>query len=237
MGGVEGVNEIPYQIANFSCDAHNPDVGVPALFWRSVGHSHTGFARECFLDELLAAIGADPVEGRLALLAADSREATVLRAAADMASWSGPGPVDGRARGVAVVTSFGTTVAQIAEVSGDADALRVHKIWCAVDCGTAVNPDVVRAQMEGGIGYGLGHALYGEVTLTEGRVDQTNFHDYRPMRINEAPDVEVRILPSINPPSGVGEPGVPPAGPAVANAMVALGLERPRRLPVFGRRA
>jgi isoquinoline 1-oxidoreductase beta subunit len=237
MGGVEGANELAYGIPNFSCDAHNPDIGVPALFWRSVGHSHTGFARECFLDELLAAIGADPVWGRLALLEAGSREEAVLRAVAEMAEWSGPGPVGDRARGVAVATSFGTAVAQIAEVSGEGDTFRVEKIWCAVDCGLAVNPDVVRQQMEGGIGYGLGHVLYGEITLDQGRVEQSNFHDYRSLRINEAPEIAVRILPSTSPPSGVGEPGVPPAGPAVANAMAALGMERPRRLPVFGRRA
>ena len=234
MGGVEGANELPYEIANFSCDAHNPDVGVPPLFWRSVGHSHTGFAKECFLDELLAATGADPVEGRLALLPADSREARVLQAAAEMADWSGQGPVEGRARGVAVVTSFGTTVAEIAEVSEENGSVRVHKIWCAVDCGLAVNPDVVRAQMEGGIGYGLGHALYGAITLDDGEVEQGNFDSYRALRINEMPDIEVRIVPSTNHPTGVGEPGVPPSGPAVANAMVALGMERPRRLPVFG---
>jgi isoquinoline 1-oxidoreductase beta subunit len=207
-------------------------VGVPPLFWRSVGHSHTGFAKESFLDEALAAAGQDPVEGRLALLASDSREANVLKAVAELAGWSGPGPVDGRARGVAVVTSFGTTVAQIAEVSNVNGQPKVHKIWAAVDCGMAINPDVVRAQVEGGVGYGLGHALYGGVTMTEGRVDQSNFDSYRSIRIHEMPEVEVRILPSTAQPTGIGEPGLPPAGPAVANAMVALGMERPRRLPI-----
>jgi isoquinoline 1-oxidoreductase beta subunit len=232
MGGVEGVNELAYDVPNFSCDAHNPSIGVPALFWRSVGHSHTGFARECFLDELLAAAGLDPVEGRLGMLAADSREAGVIRAVAEMADWSGPGPANGRARGVAQATSFGTAVAQIAEVSQEGGALKVHKIWCAVDCGIAVNPDVVRAQMEGGIGYGLGHILYGAITLEDGHVVQGNFDRYRALRINEMPEVEVRILASSNPPSGVGEPGVPPSGAAVGNAMAALGMARPRSLPV-----
>jgi isoquinoline 1-oxidoreductase beta subunit len=231
--GVEGVSEIPYQVPNFSCEAHVPDVGVQPLFWRSVGNSHTGFAKECFLDELLAAAGKDPVQGRLELLPADSREAKVLAAVAELANWTGPGPVDGRARGVAVVTSFGSTVAQIAEVSNEGGRFKVHKIWAAVDCGLAVNPDVVRAQVEGGVGYGLGHALYGAITLTNGVVDQKNFDGYRSIRIHEMPDVEVTILPSSNPPTGIGEPGLPPAGPAVANAMVALGMERPRRLPVF----
>jgi isoquinoline 1-oxidoreductase beta subunit len=232
MGGVEGVNEIAYEIPNFSCDAHNPAIGVPALFWRSVGHSHTGFARECFLDELLSAAGLDPVEGRLSMLPADSREAGVLRAVAEMADWSGPGPADGRARGVAQATSFGTAVAQIAEVSVENSRLVVHKIWCAVDCGVAVNPDVVRAQMEGGIGYGLGHSLYSAITLRDGQVIPGNFDRYRALRISEMPEVEVRILPSTANPSGVGEPGVPPSGPAVANAMVALGLPRSRQLPI-----
>ena len=143
---------------------------MPTLWWRSVGHTHTGYAVECFVDELLQAAGQDPVAGRLAMMGKAPRAAGVLRAVAELARWSGPGPPNGRARGVAVVESFGSFVAQIAEVSaGDGDGPRVHKVWCAVDCGVAVNPDVIRAQMEGGIGFGLGHALFAEVTLDEGR--------------------------------------------------------------------
>jgi isoquinoline 1-oxidoreductase beta subunit len=159
--------------------------------------------------------------------------AGALRAVAALASWSGPGPVDNRARGVAVVEAFGTFVAQIAEVSADNRGTpRVHKVWCAVDCGVPVNPDVIRAQMQGGIGFGLGHALFAEVTLEAGRPLQGNFDSYRSLRIDEMPAIEVAVVPSAEPPTGVGEPGVPPIGPAVANAMAALGLERPRRLPM-----
>jgi isoquinoline 1-oxidoreductase beta subunit len=163
------------------------------------------------------------------------REAGALRAVAELARWSGPGPLNGRARGVAVVQSFGSSVAEIAEVSLEGGLPRVHKVWCAVDCGVAVNPDVIRAQMEGGIGFGLGHALYGQITLEDGRPLQGNFDDYRSLRIHEMPEVEVTIVPSAEKPTGVGEPGVPPIAPAVANALARLGVERPRRLPMSRR--
>jgi isoquinoline 1-oxidoreductase beta subunit len=232
---VEGSKEIPYDVANFQCDLHTTDVGVPTLWWRSVGHTHTGYAVECFIDELLQEAGKDPVAGRLELMTKQPRAAGVLKAVADLAKWNGPGPVDGRARGVAVVESFNTFVAQIAEVSdGGRDGPRVHKVWCAVDCGVAVNPDVIRAQIEGGIGYGLGHVLFAEIALDQGKVVQTNFDTYRSLRINEMPAVEVTIVKSSEKPTGVGEPGVPPVGPAVANAMARLGLGRPRRLPMTG---
>jgi isoquinoline 1-oxidoreductase beta subunit len=229
---VEGSRSIPYDVANFQCDLHTTDAGVPTLWWRSVGHTHTGYAVECFIDELLQAAGKDPVAGRLELMTKHPRAANVLRAVAELAKWNGPGPVNGRARGVAVVESFNTFVAQIAEISVSGnDAPRVHKVWCAVDCGVAVNPDVIRAQIEGGIGYGLGHVLFAEVTLDQGRPVQSNFDTYRSLRINEMPQVEVAIVPSTEKPTGVGEPGVPPIGPAVANAMARLGQERPRQLP------
>jgi isoquinoline 1-oxidoreductase beta subunit len=230
---IEGANTPPYDIADFRCDVHIAEAGVPILWWRSVGHTHTGYAVECFVDELLQAAGQDPVAGRLAMMAHHPRPAGVLRAAANLARWSGSGPVNGRARGVAVVESFGTSVAQIAEVSvGGRDGPRVHKVWCAVDCGIAVNPDVIRAQMEGGIGFGLGHALYAEVELDQGRPLPANFDSYRSLRINEMPQVEVAIVRSRERPTGVGEPGVPPIAPAVANAMARLRLPRPRRLPI-----
>ena len=156
-----------------------------------------------------------------------------LRKVAEMADWGGKVP-DGRARGVAVVKSFGTYVAQIVEVSaGDYGAPRVHKVWCVVDCGVAINPNIIRAQMEGGIGYGLGAVLFDEVTLGKGgKIMQSNFHDYRSIRINEMPDVEVEIIASTAAPSGVGEPGVPPVGPAVANAWRRLTGNPVRRLPI-----
>jgi isoquinoline 1-oxidoreductase beta subunit len=229
---VEGAKELPYAIADFRCDLHIAKIGVPTTSLRSVGSTHTGYAVECFVDELLQAAGQDPVAGRLASMGSDPRYAGVLRAVADLAKWSGPGPVNGRARGVAVVKAFGTYVAQIAEVSIESGEPRVHKVWCAVDCGVAVNPDVIRAQIEGGTGYGLGLALFGEISLDEGRPVQSNFDSYRPLRINEMPEVEVMILPSVEKPTGVGELGVPAIGPAVANAMARLGAGRPRRLPM-----
>jgi isoquinoline 1-oxidoreductase beta subunit len=229
----EGASELLYETANFRCDAHIVEAGVPVSSWRSVGSTHTGYAVECFVDELLQAGGRDPVAGRLALLGKSPRAAGVLRAVADLAKWSGPNVAPGRARGVAVVKSFGTHVAEIVEVSiGDRGEPRVHKVWCAVDCGVAVNPDVIRAQMEGGIGYGLGAILFSEVSMRDGRPVQSNFNDYRSLRINEMPEVEVTIVKSAEKPTGVGEPGVPPIGPAVANALARLGRTRPRRLPM-----
>jgi isoquinoline 1-oxidoreductase subunit beta len=231
---IEGARELPYEIVDFQCDVHTVEVGVPTLWWRSVGHTHTGYAVECFIDELLEAAGRDPISGRLAMMGKAPRAAGVLRAVAELARWSGPGPANGRARGVAVVESFNSYVAQIAEVSaGDGDGPKVHKVWCAVDCGVAVNPDVIRAQMEGGIGFGLGHALFAEVALDEGRPVPANFDTYRSLRIHEMPQIEVTIVRSIEKPTGVGEPGVPPIGPAVANALARLGHNRPRRLPML----
>src|ERR1700732_3526330 len=230
---VEGAHDIPYDIADFRCELHTTEAAVPVLSWRSVGHTHTGYAVECFVDELLQAAGKDTVAGRLEMMGRSPRAAGALRAVAALAGWSGPGPVDKRARGVAVVEAFGTCVAQIAEVSADnGGSPRVHKVWCAVDCGVAVNPDVIRAQIQGGIGFGLGHALFAEITIEAGRVLQSNFDTYRSLRIDEMPEIEVVIVPSAEKPTGVGEPGVPPIVPAVANAMAGLGLERPRRLPM-----
>lgn len=230
---VEGARDMPYDIANFKCDLHIADVGVPTLWWRSVGHTHTGYAVECFVDQLLVAAGQDPVDGRLALMKGHPRSAAVLREVAKMADWKNAKPAKGRALGVAVVESFRSYVAQIAEVSFDEeDGPRVHKVWCAVDCGTAVNPDIIKAQMEGGIGYGLGHVLYGEIGLEDGKVVPNNFDTYRSLRINEMPEVEVKIMSSTAPPTGVGEPGVPPIGPAVANALARLGNDRPSRHPM-----
>lgn len=233
---VEGANPIPYSIPNFRCDATIVTSPVSTLWWRSVGYIHNGYTTETFIDLLLEKSGKDPVAGRLELMgkdAASNRAIPVLKAVAKMAGWDGPGPVHGRARGVAVVESFGTCIAQIAEVSLDENKEpKVHKIWAAVDCGTAVNPDVVRAQVEGGIGYALGHILYGEVPLQAGEAAVSNFDYYRSLRIAEMPEVEVTILDIDNPPSGIGEPGVPPCGPAVANALGRLLPSRPTHLPM-----
>ena len=233
---VEGARDIPYDIADFRCELHTTEIAVPVLSWRSVGHTHSGYAVECFIDLLLQEAQKDPVAGRLEMMSKSPRAAGALRAVAALAGWSGPGPTDKRARGVAVVECFGTCVAQIAEVSIEkGDSPRVHKVWCAVDCGVAVNPDVIRAQMQGGIGFGLGHVLFAEVTVEAGRPLQGNFDTYRSLRIDEMPEIEVVIVPSAEKPTGVGEPGVPPIGPAVANAMARLGLARPRQLPMVRR--
>ena len=173
---------------------------------------------------------------RLALLDKSPRHAAALKLAADQAGWGSPLPA-GKARGAAVHESFGTVVAEIAEVSLRPDkSVKVERVVCAVDCGTVINPDVVRAQMEGGIVFGLSAALYGDIALKDGQVQQSNFDGYRQLRISEAPVVEVHFVPSENPPSGVGEPGVPPLAPAVANAVYQLTQQRVRALP-FGANA
>lgn len=216
---VEGANHIPYAVANHHVDLHDMEVGVPVLWWRSVGHTHTAYAVETFVDMLLERAEKDPVQGRLAMMGEYPREKGVLQRAAQMAEKAGPVP-DGRARGVAVVKSFGSYVAQVAEVSRGANNMpKVERVWCAVDCGLAVNTNIVKAQMEGGIGYGLDAILHGELTLGEGgKIEQSNFHNYAALRMNEMPRIEVEILKSEAPPSGVGEPGTPPIGPAVSNA-------------------
>jgi isoquinoline 1-oxidoreductase beta subunit len=227
---VEGASNIPYAIPNLRVDLTTTDVGVPVLWWRAVGSTHTAYAVEAFLDEVAEAAAKDPVELRLALLKEHPRHAGVLKLAAEKAGWGTP-PAQGRFRGVAVAESFSTYVAQIAEVSVADGGIKVERVVCAVDCGIAINPDQVRAQMEGGIGYGLGAILKSQVTLTNGAVDQGNFDSYEVLRFDEMPRVEVYIVPSQEPPTGVGEPGVPPVGPAVANAVYAATKKRVRMLP------
>lgn len=229
---IEGANDTSqYKIGDFRLGQHLMKSGVPVLWWRSVGHTHTAFVKETMIDELLELGGKDLVAGRMELLKHDRAKA-VLAKVAEMAAFGKPAK-KGRAKGIAVHESFDSFVAQVAEVSKGPDGLpKVHKVWCAVDCGIAINPDIIRAQMEGGIGYGLGHALYAELTLGEGGVvQQTNFDSYRSLRIGEMPDVEVAIIPSTEKPSGVGEPGLPPIAPAVANAWRKLTGKAVRRLP------
>jgi isoquinoline 1-oxidoreductase beta subunit len=229
---VEGAKELPYAIPNVHVDWQQAPGGVPTLWWRSVGHSHSAFAVESFLDEIAHAGGKDPYELRRALLAEQPRHLRVLETAARAAGWGTPPPA-GRARGLAVHASFGSFLAQVAEVSvSDEGRVRVHRVVCAIDCGPVVNPDGVRAQMEGGIVYGLTAALYGEITFEKGRVKQRNFHDYRMLRMHEMPEVDVVIVESTDTMGGVGEPGVPPIAPAVANAIFALTGRRIRRLPI-----
>ena len=234
---VEGASSLPYKIPNLLVELHSPKIGVPVQWWRSVGSTHTAFSTETFLDELAAAAGKDPVAFRKALLAAKPRHLAVLKLATEKAGWGlalAPGKAtEKRGRGVAVHESFNTVVAQVAEVTVSSDGkFRVDRVVCAVDCGVAVNPDVVRAQMEGGIGFGLAAALHSAITLKDGVVEQSNFHQYPPLRINEMPKVEVHIVASTEKPTGVGEPGTPVIAPAVANAIAAATGKRLRSLPL-----
>jgi isoquinoline 1-oxidoreductase beta subunit len=237
FSSVEGVVDLPYAIPSLQVELHTTDPKVPVQWWRSVGHTHTGYATEVFVDELAAAAKQDPVAFRRALLAKQPRHLGVLELAAEKAGWGKPLPA-GRGRGIAVHKSFDSYVAEVAEVSLQADGtVKVHRVVCAVNCGVAVNPDIIRSQMEGGIAFGLGAVLYGEVTLDDGAVVQTNFDRYRQLRMPEMPVVEVYIVPSAEPPTGVGEPGVPPIGPAVANAVFALTGKPVRKLPIRVERA
>ncbi len=229
---VEGAADLAYAVPNLYVDLHSPRPGVPVLWWRSVGHSHTAFVVESFIDELAHAAGKDPFEYRRALLGSQPRHRGVLELAAAKAGWGKPLPA-GRARGIAVHASFGSFVAQVAEVSmSPRGQVKVHRVVAAVDCGQYVNPDTIAAQIEGGVAFGLSAALHGQITLKGGRVVQSNFHDYEVLRLNEMPEVEVHIQPSGEKPGGVGEPGVPPVAPAVANAIFALTGSRVRRLPI-----
>jgi isoquinoline 1-oxidoreductase beta subunit len=230
---VEGAADSPYleAIPNHRVQLHDYRAPVPVLWWRSVGHSHTAFAMECMVDELARAAGSDPVDYRRRLLADRPRPRGVLDLAAAKSGWGTPLPA-GRARGVAVHESFGSFVAQVAEVSVEAGRIRVHRVVCAVDCGIAVNPTTIEAQMESGIAFGLSAALSGAITLKDGRVQQSNFDDYRVLRLPDMPKVEVHIVASRERPGGVGEPGTPPIAPAVANAVAALTGQRLREMPL-----
>jgi isoquinoline 1-oxidoreductase subunit beta len=228
---VEGASDATYAIPNMRVSVHREEVGVPTLWWRSVGHTHTAYVVETFLDELAASAGIDELELRRKLLANDQRRLAVLNLVAEKSGWGTPPPA-GRARGIAVHKSFNTYVAQVAEVSRGEEGLpKVEKVWCAVDCGVAINPDVIVAQMQGGIGYGLSAALFSAIDLDKGRVVQSNFNSYRILRIHEMPQIEVHIMPSTEKPTGVGEPGVPPLAPSVANAWAKLTGERVKQLP------
>ena len=229
---VEGAFDLPYAIPNLLVDYQMAPGGAPTLWWRSVGHSHTAFVVETFLDELAHAGGKDPYELRRVLLAKHPRHKAALELAAEKAGWGRPLP-PGRGRGIAVHESFGSFVAQVAEVSVSKDGVpKVHRVVCAIDCGPVVNPDTIAAQMEGGIVFGLTAALYGEISFEKGRVKQRNFHDYPMLRMNEMPVVETHIVPSTEKMGGVGETAVPPIAPAVANAIFAVTGKRIRRLPI-----
>jgi isoquinoline 1-oxidoreductase beta subunit len=233
---IEGIVDTPYSINNMSVGLTDYESPMPVLWWRSVGHSHSGYTMEVLMDMAAEAAGRDPLEFRLAHLDESdenqARFAGVLKLVAEKADWGG-NVGEGKSRGIAVHKSFNTYVAEVAEVSVNSDgAISIDKITCAVDCGVAVNPDVIRAQMEGGIGYGLGAVMRNEITMTKGVVDQANFPQYIPLRIIDMPDIKVHIMASEAAPTGVGEPGLPPAGPALANAIYAATGKRVTRLPL-----
>jgi len=229
---VEGAADLPYAIPNLLVDLHTTKNGVPVLWWRSVGHSHTAFVVESFLDELAHAAGKDPYQYRRTLLDNHPRHLRVLETVAKKAGWGKTLPA-GVGRGISVHESFGSFVAHVAEVSlGAQGQVRVGRVVCAIDCGRIVNPNTIAAQMESGIIFGLSAALYGAITLKDGRVEQGNFDAYPLVRMEAAPKVEVHIVDSDEPPGGVGEPGVPPLAPAVANALFAACGARVRSLPL-----
>lgn len=252
---VAGASTIPYDIPNILVDLHSPVNGVPIERWRSVGNSHTAFAVETFLDDVAHAAGRDPYQLRHSLLAKDPRsnsrmnlvapdpmrphlfakfprDLQVLDLAANKAGWGSPLPA-GKGRGLAVHYSFRSSLAHVAEVTVGPDGeTKVDRVVCAVDCGVPINPDVIRAQVEGGVGFGLSALFYGAITLKNGAVEQSNFDDYPVLRIDEMPQVEVHIVPSTEAPTGIGEPVVPPLGPAVSNAIFAATGKRMRSLPL-----
>ena len=228
--GVAGINDTLYAIPNVQVEYREPAIKIPTNYWRSVGHSQNTFFTEGFIDELALAAGKDPVEFRRELLASQPRLLGALNLAAEKAGWGKPLPA-GRAMGVAAVNCFGSFNAQIAEVSIVQGKVRVHRVVSAVDCGIAVNPAGVEQQMESAIVYGLSAALRGNITFEKGRVQQTNFHQYEPLRIDEMPVIETFIVPSTNNPGGMGEVGTPAIAPAVANAIFKATGKRVRRMP------
>jgi len=227
-----GAKELPYAVPNIRVEYKSANTDVPVGWWRSVYDSQNAYANECFMDELAFEAGEDPVQYRLKLLVDSPRSAGVLKMAAQKAGWGNPLP-NGIFQGVSCHGSFGSYVAQVAEVSVQEDTgIKVHRVVCAVDCGQVINPSIVEAQMESSIVYGLSATLNGEITIEKGGVVQSNFHEFEVLRINEMPQVEVHIVESKEPPGGVGEPGLPPIAPAVANAVFAATGKRIRKLPI-----
>jgi isoquinoline 1-oxidoreductase beta subunit len=227
----EGVTDTPYAIPNLNVNLHSVKAGVPVLWWRSVGNSHTAFVMETMIDELAAAARQDPVAYRRALLAKQPRVLATLELAVQKSGWGGALP-HGWARGIAVHESFQSVCAQVAEVSLEGNNVKVHRVVAAFDCGLVVNPMTVEAQLQGAIAFGLSAALHGKITIKDGQVEQSNFHDYPVLRMNEMPKVEVYLVPGGQKPTGVGEPGVPPVAPAVCNALATLTGKRVRKLPL-----
>lgn len=232
---IEGIADTEYEIPALSVGLTDWVSPIPVLWWRSVGHSHTAYVKEVSMDLAAKAAEKDPVQFRLNYLKSENKDqkrlAGVIKLAAEKAEWSKPLP-KGWARGIAAHKSFGSYVAQVIEISSKDGDIKIERVVCAVDCGVAVNPDVIKAQMEGGIGFGLGAIMRNQITLNDGLVEQENFPDYEPLRINDIGKIEVHITPSVEAPTGVGEPGVPPAGPALANAIMALKGKPLLKLPL-----
>jgi len=228
---VEGVDDLPYEIPNLTVESHQAEVGVPVQWLRSVGHSHTGFATECFVDELAGAAGKDPYQFRRGLLQKHPRHLGVLDLAAQKAGWDKPLP-KGMGRGIAVHFAFESYSAHVAEVSVEDGNVRVHRMVCAIDCGQYVNPGIIAAQTEGGAIFGASAALFQELTFEKGRLQQTNFNTFPVLRMNECPKIETYIVDNHEKSGGIGEPGVPCAAPAIANAVFAVTGKRIRKLPI-----
>lgn len=228
---VEGLKNLPYDIPNVKVDQHNIQSPISTLWWRSVGHTHTAFSKEVTIDILAEMAEMDPVEFRLNLLKKHPRQANVLKMVAEKAGWTTK-LREGWSRGVAVHESFNSFVAQVVEISKDTTgAIKVERVVCVVDCGIVINPDIVRAQMEGGIGYALGTAMRNQISFENGEVVQDNFPDYELLRMSDMPEIEVHIVPSAENPTGVGEPGVPPLAPALGNAIYQATSVRVTSLP------
>jgi isoquinoline 1-oxidoreductase beta subunit len=230
---IEGIGDSPYleKTPSKRVSLHSPKTPITVLWWRSVGNTHTAFAMESMIDELAVAANKDPLQYRLALLKGKPRHAAALKLAADKAGWSTPPPA-GRARGLAVHESFGSIVAEVAEVSVEHGKIKVHEVTAVVDCGTAVNPLGIEAQIQGAIAFGLSAALHGKLTLANGQVQQSNFHDYPVVRMLEMPRIAVHINPTGPKMGGIGEPATAVIAPAVANAVFALTKQRLRTLPL-----
>ena len=231
---VEGIADSPYVIPGMALGLTDTEKATSVLWWRAVGHTHTAYVMEVMMDMAAKAAGQDPVAFRMAYLEGEqdqARKAGVLKLAAEKGNWGNPAP--GNVQGVAVHKSFGSYVAEVVEISGNLDdGIRIEKVTAAVDCGIAVNPDVIRAQIEGAIGYGIGHVMRNQITLDGGSVEQSNFPDYEPLRISDIKAIETHIVPSTEAPSGIGEPGTPPSAPALANAIAQLDL-RVSELPMI----
>jgi isoquinoline 1-oxidoreductase beta subunit len=228
---VEGVDDLPYEIPNLTVESHQAEINVPVQWLRSVGHSHTAFATECFMDELAGAAGKDPYQFRRALLQKHPRHRGVLDLAAQKASWDKPLP-KGMGRGIAVHFAFESYSAHVAEVSVEDGNVLVHRMVCAIDCGQYVNPGIIAAQTEGGAIFGASAALFQELTFEKGRLQQTNFNSFPVMRMNECPQIETYLVDNHEKSGGIGEPGVPCAAPAIANAVFAATGKRIRKLPI-----